>query len=127
MALHAHYKRIAAHEVRLRSAALAAEAAAEAEGDVEGEVAAAAEALLKDPRMRDGRLRTHERAESPAALLARRQRGVGKEEGALVPRGLDLPALFVGGEGGAEISGSREHVELDKSNVLMVGLVQGWF
>lgn len=112
VALHAHYKRVAACEVRARAAAAAAQRAAAAAAAAEGEEAASEDAV-RDPRLREGR------GESPGVLLARRQRGAVKEDGALVPRGLDLPAVL--GPAGGEMARAREHVELDKSNVLLCG------
>lgn len=112
VALHAHYKRVAACEERAHAAAAAARSAADAAAAAEGEESATDE-VVRDPRLRKGR------GESPGVLLARRQRGAAKEDGALVPRGLDLPAVLE--PAGGEMARAREHVELDKSNVLLCG------
>lgn len=112
VALHAHYKRVAACEVRAHYERVAAQRAAAAEAAAESQEATSEEAV-RDPRLRESR------GESPGVLLARRQKGAVKEDGALVPRGLDLPAVLE--PAGGEMARAREHVELDKSNVLLCG------
>lgn len=121
VSVHAHYKRVASNEVRALAAARAREQAEKGDTD-----------KAEDGRDGDGAVVGEEggkekvRYESPAALLAKRQRrvgmggaGVGKEEGVLVPREVGVPALFQKMEGGVAVG--REVVELEKSNCLMCG------